>query len=191
MFFSGSPARITIWRHVTAQTYPFEKRRALGAQERTKDEVNTIFQHRPKNHNFSQRPTISIYIHSKQRHLDSEPISASSCIILNTLLIPPRSWQSPPPSPSPIPPAFATTPCSRPRVPSLTIRRIRVPEQMLLHNSQTCRRCIRSGYIDLHPCPNCWRNISQSPGLTACHPSFSPRVHKTSNTPSQYPGKFN
>ena len=41
--FSASPARITIWRHVPAQTGPFEKRRVLGTQEHTKDEVNTLY----------------------------------------------------------------------------------------------------------------------------------------------------
>ena len=41
--FLASPARIASGRHVPEQTEPFEKRRVLGVQEHTKDEVNTLY----------------------------------------------------------------------------------------------------------------------------------------------------
>ena len=41
--FSASPARIASGRRVPEQTEPFEKRRVLGVQEHTKDEVNTLY----------------------------------------------------------------------------------------------------------------------------------------------------
>ena len=89
------------------------------------------------------------------------------------------------------------TPCRRPRVPSLTISRIRGPEQMLPHNSQACRRCIRStlfaSWASIHPSLWLHRLASMSKLLAEqLHVThlFRPACTKQGNTSSQYPGKF-